>query len=369
MKIMLVGVGASGNKAVLTAIEKNVVSEEDTMLVNSTSKDIPKDYSGEVIIISPDNYGCGKEINVARQYAIDCIKAGKFNIDRINEYDSIIFVTSTEGGTGSGATPVIAQFVNKIYGRNVHIIAFTGFEEDVRGISNTLQFFKNLDENLMIQTISNSSFLREASNNRFKAEQLANEELAQRIRIITGMDFIESTQNIDNMEVLKLANTAGYMTAEKVVIKKPLTDQNDFNKYLRNMIMESHSIRSANPGTARVGMILNIDEESEDAVDYQYTGVVEAFGKPYEFFTQKQWDGKQEYIAMIISGMKMPMEAIQAMYDRYIEATQMVNKNSDSFFSKVQDFTMDENDKVFDMIKDSKDTNKTMSVDDFLKNL
>ena len=72
----------------------------------------------------------------------------------------------------------------------MHIIAFTGFEEDVRGLSNTVEFFKEIGPNIVVQTISNASYLAKAGNNRLKAEEMANEEMADRIEIITGKNFI-----------------------------------------------------------------------------------------------------------------------------------------------------------------------------------
>jgi hypothetical protein len=370
MKVMIIGVGASGNKAVLTVIEKGVIKEEDTILVNSTSRDIPDNYDGEVIIISPDNYGCGKEVKVAHQYAKDAIKDGKFQRDNLGEYESIILVTSTEGGTGSGATPVIAQYFASYMKMNTHIIAFTGFEDDVRGMANTLTFFSSLDKNLMIQTISNASFMNECGKNKFRAEQKANEELVKRIRIITGMDFIKSEQNIDSMDIMKLSNTYGYMTAEKVTLRKPLVDQNDFNNYLKHLVMDTHSLKGNNPGSSRVGVILNISESSEDAIDYTYQGLIESFGKPYEIFLQKQWDGKEEYMGIIISGMNMPIEEIEALHNRYKEETDRVNKSKDTFFDRVKGFSLNEDDGIFDMIKDVRNVAlPESSIDDFLDNL
>ena len=45
MKALLIGIGAAGNKAVMTAINEKIVSVDDTLIVNSTRKDFPKDYS------------------------------------------------------------------------------------------------------------------------------------------------------------------------------------------------------------------------------------------------------------------------------------------------------------------------------------
>ena len=61
MRSLLVGIGAAGNKAVKTAIERGTVKEEDTLMINSTSRDFPPEYKGTAITISPDNTGCGKE--------------------------------------------------------------------------------------------------------------------------------------------------------------------------------------------------------------------------------------------------------------------------------------------------------------------
>ena len=61
MKTMLIGIGAAGNKAVVNAVEKGVVNAQDCAIINSTSKDFPKDFNGQKIVISPKDTGCGKE--------------------------------------------------------------------------------------------------------------------------------------------------------------------------------------------------------------------------------------------------------------------------------------------------------------------
>lgn len=351
MKTLLVGIGAAGNKAVVNAVEKGIVKDEDAIIINSTSKDFPDSFKGKKIVLTDNDTGCGKERSVAKDYSITAIKSGKLNIESVNAYTTIIVVTSVEGGTGSGATPIIAKFFNQVYRKNVHIIAFTGFEEDVRGLGNTVEFFQEVDSNLIIQTIKNSSFLRLAGGNKFKAEQLANDEMSKRIRILTGQDFIVSNQNIDDTDILKVSNTAGFMTVEQSIIDKPLVDQDDFNKLVKKMIYDSKSIKSKEPGAIRMGVILNIDPSTEDAIDYSFASIKEAYGNPYECFMQKQWDEKKEYVAFIVSGMQLPIDEMKNVYDRYKEQTNKVNKNSDIFFKEMQDMQLDDKDKKFNMIK------------------
>ena len=365
MNCLLIGVGAAGNKAVVNAVEKGVVDVKDTVIINSTSKDFPDGYDGKKIILSPNDTGCGKEVSIAREYAMNAIKQGKLNFDNIDEYSTVIFCTSVEGGTGSGATPILAKYFSEMHGRNTHVIAFTGFEEDVRGLQNTVEFFKNLDNDLMVQTIRNSAFLPLANNNKFTAEKMANDEMNARIEILSGQNLIYSDQNIDDTDLLKVANTKGYMTVEHVYFNKPLIDQTDFNSIVKKMIYDSSSLRSDNPGAARLGVFINFNPASEDAIDFTYKTIIDAYGKPFETFEHKQWDGKKEYIAIIVSGMQMPINEIEGVYNRYKEESDRVNKNADQFFSKMQSMNLQESNSMFDMIRPVK-KKSSGSVNDFL---
>ena len=366
MKTLLIGVGAAGNKAVFEAVNSKLFKEEDTIIINSTSKDFPKEYAGNKIILSPNDVGCGKERNAAKDYVKNALKQGKFNIEGVAKYDTIIIATSVEGGTGSGSTPIIAKYFRKVTNKNVHVIAFTGFEEDVRGLANTVEFFQELDSDIIVQTISNASFLDQANNNKFRAEELADREMCTRIRVLTGMDFIDSKQNIDDTDINKVSNTSGYMTVEYKQIKKPLESQEDFNKIIKNMIYNSHSIKSNNPGAIRSAVILNISPESEDAVDYTFNDIFETYGKPYENFLQEQWDGKKEYVAFIVSGMKMPIDELKSIYERYKEASDKVNKEIDTFNKELNSLSLNTEDEKFDMIKNQE---KGITTTDFLSQL
>lgn len=44
MYCRLIGLGAAGNKAAICAVENSVIDIENTMLINSTLKDIPSEY-------------------------------------------------------------------------------------------------------------------------------------------------------------------------------------------------------------------------------------------------------------------------------------------------------------------------------------
>ena len=64
--------------------------------------------------------------------------------------------------------------------------------------------------------------------------------------------------------------------------------------------------------------------------------------------------------------MKLPIDEVKAVYDRYIEQSNNINKKGDSFYEEMKDMTTLEEDKKFNMVKD---VVKGKSMDDFLSNI
>ncbi len=350
MKFQFIGLGAAGNKAAVDLVKAGVAKEDDVILINSTDKDFVNcDGISNKVILNPSNAGCGKERKIAKEYADRAIKTNSIILKE--NTTNVLLVTSVEGGTGSGATPTIAADL-KSKGIIVHICAFIGFEDDVRGLQNTVEFFQEISKfEADIMTIRNASFNEEAYNNKFKAEELANQEFVKRARILTGQDLIVSDQNIDDTDIHKVVSTAGYKTIEEIRFTDILTDQEQFNKLCRQMVYNSHSLHSENPGQIRLGVILNIRPESEDSIDYSFNVFKEAYGMPFEMFFHKQYDGGiNQYIQFISSGMKLPLDEVTKVYNRYKEETKRVDKSSDLFSSTVGAFEMDDIDSMFDMV-------------------
>lgn len=338
MKALVLGIGAAGNKAAMELLNRKVVAAEDVVLVNSTEKDFPKDVEVETLILSPTNSGCGKERSLAKEYAMVAIGSGKFDFELDDDYDTAIIVTSLEGGTGSGSTPLIARYCDQSLGLNTHIFGFCGFEEDPRGLKNTVDFFKEIGTDITMHTIANKKFLAQARNNKFKAEELANKEFASEVEILLGKVLADSTQNIDDTDIYKVANTTGYMVISKIELTKSLDSFDDFDKICRQLVQNASSIKTAEPSATRMGVILNLNEHSEEYIDFAYVFLKEEYGTPYETFTHKQYDGGQEYISIIVGGMMMPLDEVQAVYERYKEEAQKVNRSEDSFFDKIETF-------------------------------
>lgn len=335
MKCKIIAAGAAGNKIAVELVESKLVSEKNILLINSTTKDVPTANKSSFIQIGDfKRGGCGKERSVAQDMIYESIEN-----NRLNEFDTlldpdddgVIIITSTEGGTGSGSTPIIAKYFKDVIKTHVHVIALTGFEEDARGMENTINFFNELDEDYTIQIISNKKFLEEARGNKLKAEKLANNEVSKRLLIYFGGIIRNSDQNMDETELYKLDTTPGYMTIEKGTLDK-IKNVAQFNESINNMIDNSKSLDIENPGCKRIGVILTVQDKTKDYIDYGFSRLRERYGIPYEIFQHIQ-TGSEESISIIIVGMRMPIDELKETLDRYNEEFDKVNKNKDDFFS------------------------------------
>ncbi len=365
-RILVIGTGAAGNKMVNNAIKSGAINAEDALLVNSTSKDFPEDYTGKKIVLSSTNTGCGKERQLAKLYTSNAIKNGLFDLNNFGtKYTTVYIVSSVEGGTGSGSATMLAQYFNQVHVLNAHVWAITSFGEDVRGLSNTIEFFKEIKDNIIVHTISNAAFLSEADGNKEKAEILANEEFVRRYNVVSGNLLIPGSQNIDDTDIIKLSNTYGYTIAEYKELDKSLGDSSDYDKIIKRMIYESKSIKSTDPCATRIGVILNLKKESRDVLKDEFAVLRENYGTTFENYKHVQWDEQKEYIAYIVGGMKMPIDEITKIYDSYVALSNKINKADDKFFSAIKDMGMLDEDKKFDMLQPTK---KAISTEEFLSN-
>ena len=196
----VIGIGAAGNKAAIALFKKYPEIAKDMVLINSTLKDIPEEYHDRAIELDGEYRGCAKERTIANQMMVDTLKSGHFEYEKDPKDCMTIIVTSSEGGTGSGASVLLANYLHKVHGTHIHFFVFTGFEDDVRGLKNTVDLFKEMDDSFTVEALSNKSFLEAAGNNRLRAEQLANEKFADNVNILLGGTINKSSQNIDESD-------------------------------------------------------------------------------------------------------------------------------------------------------------------------
>lgn len=350
MNIRFLGCGAAGNKAAIHLVNEGVININHTLLINSTIKDIPAEYQEKSVIFSTEEVagGCGKERDLGKGMLLNKMRLGAIDPETwIEPTDQMIIICgSTEGGSGSASIPILAKYFKEVVGIPVLVCLFFGFEDDIRGLQNTIEVCQELSDEYGVIGISNKKFMRDANGNKIKAEKLANAELAKRIRILFGLDIVESEQNIDDTDLYKLVTTPGFMEIGKVDLDN-VKSVSQYSSFVSDSIADSKSLDSYSKSAKRIGLIFNINERTENAIDFEHSVIKETFGTPYELFSHIQNATTKEWMAYIAVGIKMPINYLEDTYASYIERSSQVNKEKDNFFNKAAELKGNEEDSIF----------------------
>lgn len=329
MKITLIGTGAAGNKAAIACIEKGTTSLSNTYLINSTEKDIPEKFKDNAIIFGDATKGgCGKERGRGRDLILSSMQNGNIDLDSIMnpDDDMAVIVSSVEGGSGSATVTILGKYIKEVLGKNVCLILLFGFEDDTRGLQNSIEVVQELEEDFTVMCISNKKFLSDALNNKIKAEKLANEEVATRVKTLIGANLVESEQNIDETDLYKVSTTPGYMEIGRVELPK-IKNQQSFNECINSFVDDTKSLDIDDPTAKRLAVLYNINPRSEDNIDFSANVLRNRFGTPYEYFQHIQYTDDVEYIEFIVSGMDLPITEVKDIYNKYLKTTEQVSKN------------------------------------------
>lgn len=365
----VIGIGAAGNKAAINVVENKIIDIDSVMLINSTLRDIPQDYKGLKIEYDGSYGGCGKERNIAYDLAMKNLAGGKLpleeflHIGKPDQAELVVIVTSTEGGTGSGSSVTIGNYIQNVLGIQVHLFGFAGFKSDVRGLKNTVEWFQELEDGFTVECIENSKFLDECRGNKIKAEKEANKEFGKKLGILMGNTIRDSAHNIDKTDLLKIATEPGFMFIESETFEK-VKNKEQFEKVVIDMIDNTKSIDIKEITSKRMAVIINIDESSTDYISYEDI-LEERYGTPYETFLHIQHEADMpEFIAIIVTGVKMPVEEVQKIHSEYMARMNRVDRDKDSFFSAAKNLKL-EDDSSLSLQKNK----STMSKADFFNKM
>ena len=334
------GCGQGATKAMIYCIENGTLDKNECCVVNSTIKDIPEDYRDRCIIISEDpDAGCGKVRAAAKKLMINYLRNNPNVIEELipDDVQYVNIITTTEGASGSGASVVLAKWIESQIGLPVMITLICGFESDTRGLQNTIEYFKDLEGgNYIVKTVSNKRFLEKTSNT-FVAERLANEDIATGIKVVNAFDIVDSEQNIDDTDHYKLITNPGMMFVTEVTFDKKLKNPNQFDQIVSDAIDYSSSL-DFEPSATKIGVFMNISDDNLSVIDTSFSAIKKKLcgnNTIEEFFVHRQYvSSEPEFIRIIASGMNLPKEELQDMYAKY-QKNLKASTNDDDFFSAI----------------------------------
>lgn len=351
LRFQVIGCGAAGNKATIDLVESEVLNKDEFsyLLINSTSKDIPANYREKALIFGKSLGGCGKERDIAKDMIIHDEDNGIRALDKmVDPYADVVIVCgSTEGGTGSASIPMISKYISSVLKQPVIACLFFGFNDDARGMQNSIEVCQELPENVGVISICNSKFLTYTNGNKLKAEELANSHFISIIRTLSGKSIYESSQNIDDTDLKKLITTPGYMTVMSANITGSKSPE-QVEKKINDSFIDNKSMDSPSKSAKRIGVIFDVKQENPNA-DYQCKIFKDLYGTPYELFLHVQHVGSLETVTCIAAGQKMPIDEVKEIFEEYKRTSSEINKSRDEFFDTLNSFKGNAEDSMFNM--------------------
>lgn len=391
--IKIIGCGAAGCSATITAFRNNVIDLNDFLLLNTTEQDIPEEFRSRMVLINKtlnpnptskndvyiERKGTGKERDIAKELALYYFNhddgrdfnlinslSGLFQDTSNIEEDIVVIVTSTEGGSGSGLSIHVASFLRSM-GINIIVVPITGFEKDGRSLKNTFEFFKDMSPEYVIMPLSNKKFL-EGGTNCPAAEKAANEEFSKRLRYIMGLHRRASSCNkeIDETDQFKAVTTPGIMDINYVDLSS-VKNLKGFDETVSLALDESKSIDNEDPQQKKLAIYYNISEAKKNIIDFNATVVKQKLGDVFELFEHIQEpilndpDEGKDYMVIISSGMNLPIDEIKSTYERFAARAKGINKTV-AGFTDIQTINSDEDTSAFDMGSNKKGVSTPSSI-------
>ena len=350
LKMQVIGCGAAGNKAVIDAYSYLGDQYMSYLLINSTDKDIPPEYRDSSMIFGHALGGCGKEREMGKRMFLQDIKNGVRALDdRVDpNADFVVVCGSTEGGSGSATIPIITKYIKQVLHIPTIAVLFFGFNDDARGMQNSIEVCQELEDDIGVIAICNSKFMDMVDGNKLKAEIAANLQFNYILEILCGKNIHPSSQNIDDTDLKKVVTTPGYMTVEYIDFNK-IKNITQFNKAIDEALDEhSTTMMSPSKSAKRIAVVFDV-KNNADYVDYSCNEIKKYYGTPYELFTHVQNFLGSDRIDIIVSGQKLPINEVMEIYEEYKLASSAIDKDRDNFFAEMGALRGNPEDAMFNM--------------------
>lgn len=218
-RIKVIGVGGGGGNTVGSLFDSfnpygdSIAKGIDFIIINSDSQDLSKSNVPDRIQIAQDGQGAGSDPELGRKFAEKCATRIKDSVK--NAY--MVFVTAgMGGGTGTGASPVVARLARETNSPDTLIIGVvtTPFssKKNKRQMAVALRGIEELQKHVnALLVVENDAILKlfPSGGNYSKAMRATDIVLMNAIRGILGIITNTGEQNADFRDILNIMKEAG----------------------------------------------------------------------------------------------------------------------------------------------------------------
>lgn len=332
----IVGVGNCGSQ-VANLAEKKYPAIFDCIYINTSETDLSMVNTNTTLKFKigdkEEVEGSGKNRTTMKKYLKDDIMnvLGREELQIcVSEKKYCAIVTSTAGGTGSGAGPVLTKFMINMF-PDTHFILVAVLPKmscSLAEYGNTLEYMHELydvlgsDITYMIYDNDTASNIR----NSIEALEHVNENIVEDLRVLSGIDnYPTPYESIDEADMESIITTPGRLLVTRLTsgITEKSMEDTDISKMIINAIKKSsHAEIDRDKNIIRRGIITYFTKEVNKLFDSSFDELNEFIGTPIESFNHNAVNDKDEsmnFMHVIFSGLS-------PINDRVTKITNMVEK-------------------------------------------
>ncbi len=337
LKIAVIGVGNAGNQVADYANLQGI----DGLAINTSEKDLMNLVTKIPAIIVGDEKGAGKDRSIAKSFIQKCVKdvLDKEELKNVMSNNEVIFVvSSTGGGTGSGICPVLIDILSKVYSGKHFILVgiLPPVQESIAAQQNTIEYLKEMRN-------SNPTYMLYDNNNfsHLPVDQMltaVNNEIVQDMLVIRG-DYQHSTpfNSIDEKDMLKLIKTNGRLSITRItgIKEKDVDEKSIEDRLIDTTKSNAHSELDRDQIIKRLGVIVNLNKKVYETLDTNLMKFKGLVGEPIEgfehiFIKDENDDTIENRVIAVLSGLSVPDDRIQKIFQRIEDATTALTKVKES---------------------------------------
>ena len=348
LKIVVAGLGNAGGQAAYRAYMNGFPS----IVMNTSEKDVSNDVlmSDIPAIIVGDGRGAAKDRTISKGFLkenLNSVFQEKNFVSLIEDADVVVVVASLGGGTGSGFMGLLANRIQVKYPATT-VICFgiaPKMNEAGQAHMNKIEVIDELNKLKLPFTLLDLATLEDVPNN--KAFEMVGNQFVEDLKIIRG-DYSKMTTTgmIDAREWLTLFNNGGYFITTSV---SNLTDRDIEKESIQSRLINNlkdgniHARINGDKNIRYIGAIANFTSTLEDPMKAgNFSEMNNYLGRPVDMFSNFTSDNKSTDVHLVITGLSIPVETIDASKAIIMEYSLVNKKNVDlssdreevSFFSQ-----------------------------------
>ena len=279
--LLVIGCGDGGCK-IASEIGKRIEDDAYVIVYNTSSKIYDENNKKKVkadCFVSPANEdGSGK----SRKYSKEVFKKGSFKylLDQVKqitekiEFDYIMICTTTDGGTGSGTSPMAAKLIADNVDIPVVVVGvYPSLKEDARAQKNTLGWQDEITRTGLPYMVFDNNM--EITSLPLIHEKV-NHYIADVMQIISGQSYSNEAETIiDNRDFYQLIQTLGRRLTFVTSTARPAVNQS-LDQYVEKMIQEAH--QPAPEGVRGVGLFVKAPQELIEKMNLSLSQIRAKYG-------------------------------------------------------------------------------------------